>query len=676
MPAERLRNVVFDETNPTPGEEIRRLLAATTGPEVRPKAHERLAERIRGTSLRSKLFAIAVVGVLMSAWNAAAAFTGFAEVQSTDGAQADVAAVQQAQQDADMRHDAINATVNAALLAARGVPGYVLTDVARTLDDEVSVMRDDLLAVSEYQLGRELDESARAYRRAADPYLESAGSIIEHALANRRDTVDEIDTFRRQFGKLERFGELWTAQLIERREALAAKARADRRRAQWQIVAALMSSIILLLLVSYAIGRSVVLQLRALREVASQVVAGDLSARQQVRSGDEIGGLGRAFNQMADSLTSLVTRLEFEVLRDRFGNQLTQAFETADQESEAIEVVARAMAEIDPARPMELLLADSSRAHLSRAAESPTAGAPGCPVTSPFSCVAVRRGSAVRFADSESLEACPRLRGRDHGSISAACVPVTFMGRALGVIHASGPAGDPFTSDQVEQLSTLATQAGARIGTVRAFETVQLQASTDGLTGLINRRALEARLRELATAGTPFAFVIADLDRFKLLNDTHGHEAGDHALRLFSQVLRDTLRTSDLIARLGGEEFALALVGIDEELGVTMIGRIRERLADAVKTYGGPPFTFSAGLTDSRHAVGFAELLRRADAALYAAKNGGRDCAMVADDEIVARAAHRKQKTSTAVAAVETDAPVIHQTYVDDPPRPSGAEIR
>src|SRR5207248_4830344 len=140
--------------------------------------------------------------------------------------------------------------------------------------------------------------------------------------------------------------------------------------------------------------------------------------------------------------------------------------------------------------PMELLLSDSSRANLERAAASPTVGAPGCPVSSPYSCVAVRRGQPVEFDSSEALNACPKLRNRPSGPCSAACVPVSFMGRALGVLHATGPEGQPLDSQQVAQLTTLATQAGARIGTVRAFERTQLQASTDSLTGLVNRRML------------------------------------------------------------------------------------------------------------------------------------------------------------------------------------------
>src|SRR5207249_5199383 len=143
---------------------------------------------------------------------------------------------------------------------------------------------------------------------------------------------------------------------------------------------------------------------------------------------------------------------------------LVEALEMADEEQSTYEVVERAMVEVSEQTPMELLISDSSRAHLERVATSPTAGAPSCPVESPFSCVAVRRGNPVVFDSSESLNACPKLRDRPDGECSAVCVPVSFMGRALGVLHTTGEVGKPLAPEQVAQLTTLATQAGARIG--------------------------------------------------------------------------------------------------------------------------------------------------------------------------------------------------------------------
>ena len=86
----------------------------------------------------------------------------------------------------------------------------------------------------------------------------------------------------------------------------------------------------------------------------------------------------------------------------------------------------------------------------------------------------------------------------------------------------------------------------------------QLQASTDTLTGLLNRRSFSERVAAVPAHLYPVAVAMADLDHFKTLNDTYGHETGDRALRLFARVLRDSLRTSDVASRYGGEEFAIA----------------------------------------------------------------------------------------------------------------------
>lgn len=321
-------------------------------------------------------------------------------------------------------------------------------------------------------------------------------------------------------------------------------------------------------------------------------------------------------------------RLEHELMmqtqRDTFGSQLVEALEMADEEQTAYEVVERAMIEISTAAPMELLLSNSSRDHLDPAAASPAAGPPGCPVQAPFSCVAVRRGQPMAFESSEALNACPKLRGRPGGPCSAVCLPVSFMGRSLGVLHATGPEGRPPGHEQVARLTTLANQAGARIGTVRAFEKTQLQAATDGLTGLVNRRTIENQVRRMTSRGGLFALAIADLDHFKLVNDTHGHEAGDRALRLFAQVAQDALREEDILARWGGEEFVIVLPELERHEAVTILDRIREKLA-AAHAGDHPRFTASFGVYDSSGAHSLAEIMRIADNGLYKSKEAGRD---------------------------------------------------
>jgi diguanylate cyclase (GGDEF)-like protein/PAS domain S-box-containing protein len=375
----------------------------------------------------------------------------------------------------------------------------------------------------------------------------------------------------------------------------------------------------------------------------------------------------------------LEQELAQQVQRDSFGTQLVEALEMADEEEATFDVVERAMVEVAAESPMELLLSDSSRANLERAAESPTSGAPACPVQSPFSCVAVRRGNPVVFESSEALNACPKLRDRPDGPCSAVCVPVSFMGRALGVLHTTGPEGNPLGAEQVAQLTTLATQAGARIGTVRAFEKTQLQASTDGLTGLSNRRTLEGHLRAFIREGQPFALAIADLDHFKQLNDARGHEAGDRALRVFAQVAQQTLRDDDIIARWGGEEFMIALPGLDQHQAVAVLERIRDSLSRA-HTGGHPPFTASFGLTDSTRAETLEQLVHLADGGLYASKQGGRDRISIGDPSVDAQSLQAVPDRDALANGRRTRKarrrPALQDAAGEEDPQPSGLEIR
>jgi len=371
-------------------------------------------------------------------------------------------------------------------------------------------------------------------------------------------------------------------------------------------------------------------------------------------------------------------RLEHELTaqaqRDSFGRKLAEALEMADEVEDAYEVVERAMVETSEATPMELLLSDSSRTSLARVAASPTGGAPGCPVKSPFSCVAVRRGSAVVFGSSEALNACPKLRDRPDGACSAVCVPVSFMGRSLGVLHATGPDGEPLDGEAVAQLSTLAAQAGARIGTVRAFEKTQLQASTDGLTGLVNRRSLQKQLRGIIKRGEPFAVAIADLDHFKRLNDAHGHETGDRALRLFAQVAQSVLRDGDMIARWGGEEFMIVLPRLDRFQAAPILDRIRASLA---KAHPGetPRFTASFGVSDSTQAQSLDQLIHTADGGLYMAKQAGRDRVTIGDPAADLPSSGKLDGDGYATQAGR-GRPSMHEAADEEDPHPSGLEIR
>jgi len=158
-------------------------------------------------------------------------------------------------------------------------------------------------------------------------------------------------------------------------------------------------------------------------------------------------------------------------------------------------------------------------------------------------------------------------------------------------------------------------------------------ARTDSLTGLPNRRAIEdwatTGLEGAARHGFPFWVVMADLDRFKSINDTYGHEMGDSVLKRFAQTLRSNIRSSDICGRLGGEEF-VAIITYGEKAGIqTAIDRLREEFAREEFEHSTMTFqaTASFGIAgfQGRRAPMFQELLRDADTALYAAKRAGRN---------------------------------------------------
>ncbi|MEX1007839.1 MAG: sensor domain-containing diguanylate cyclase [Acidimicrobiia bacterium] len=354
------------------------------------------------------------------------------------------------------------------------------------------------------------------------------------------------------------------------------------------------------------------------------------SVKQQQRSHEFAKVLQRQLAEAVSNAEGEADRREVQVRRQEFEARLANALEMAEGEPEVIEAVERAFVSTLPESPVELLLADNSHAHLSRmAASSPTGDPPTCGVDSPDHCPAARRAQVQRFSDSEELDACPKLRGRALGRCSAVCVPVSIMGRTVGVIHATAEPFAVFGEEKIGDLQTLANLAGARIGLLRVMAETQLQAATDSLTGLLNRRALENKVRLLRNDVTPFAIVMADLDHFKQLNDTYGHETGDRALRLFAQTLRGSLRGQDLVCRYGGEEFAIVLPSCTAVDAGASLESVRANLDTAVRDAGLPKYTASFGVVDANEDEDFPTLLGRADAAMFEAKLKGRNRVVV-----------------------------------------------
>lgn len=163
-------------------------------------------------------------------------------------------------------------------------------------------------------------------------------------------------------------------------------------------------------------------------------------------------------------------------------------------------------------------------------------------------------------------------------------------------------------------------------------EKLLYMATTDELTKLVNRREALNRLDQYwahwKRHGHPFTAIMLDIDRFKRINDTHGHAAGDAILEQTAEVLLKGIRASDMVCRLGGEEFLVICQETDEQGGVTCAENLRGRIASHVFLHGRKhiPVTISLGVAEARSNMSDPDaLLCAADEALYAAKNSGRN---------------------------------------------------
>ena len=139
------------------------------------------------------------------------------------------------------------------------------------------------------------------------------------------------------------------------------------------------------------------------------------------------------------------------------------------------------------------------------------------------------------FPESTAIDACPYLRGR---AVSALCVPVSIGGNSVGVVHVTAVDGSPPSDEIRSDVEVVVRRASERLAMLRAFQVSETEANSDSLTGLLTRRSLQSRTRDVRESGLSFAVAYGDLDHFKQLNDVFGHDAGDRALRTFSQVLR------------------------------------------------------------------------------------------------------------------------------------------
>jgi diguanylate cyclase (GGDEF)-like protein len=255
-------------------------------------------------------------------------------------------------------------------------------------------------------------------------------------------------------------------------------------------------------------------------------------------------------------------------------------------------------------------------------------------------CWALRRAHAYRLDRPTPARCCAHLvvQGRERGPY--ACLPLMAQGRIFGLLsieHRLEPEERQLESRQRLAVA-LAEQVGLALANIRLRETLRQQSIRDPLTGLFNRRFMNETLgREIARAerkGHGVAVALVDIDHFKRINDTFGHDAGDAVLVAVARAMEQRVRQSDVVCRLGGEEFVVLLPGIDADQAELRAADLLQSIRDLRLEHGKRPLgrvTASLGLAfHPVHGRTGEALIESADAALYEAKAGGRDRVVIA----------------------------------------------
>lgn len=214
-------------------------------------------------------------------------------------------------------------------------------------------------------------------------------------------------------------------------------------------------------------------------------------------------------------------------------------------------------------------------------------------------------------------------------------VPLVFDREITGILFLAdrGERASSFNFDFAALLSLVGNHISMILDKIRLFQETKRLSITDGLTGLYNSRyfykQLEIEIARSNRYGSSFSLILFDIDRFKLLNDTYGHQAGDDVLLELGRILRAESRETDIVVRYGGEEFIIILPNTPEEDTINLADRIRVAVKDHIflrDTKGGLSITLSGGIASYPRNAGTSKtLLNAADIALYSAKAAGKN---------------------------------------------------
>ena len=405
--------------------------------------------------------------------------------------------------------------------------------------------------------------------------------------------------------------------------------------------------------------------IQALSRVMGRAEMGDFLVRSRVASEDELGKLSQSFNTMLARVTDMaVTEIESKqsIAQMERELQLQQELKAMNAQLEAhvgemellLEVSKAVSGTIDLPEQLEtlgkqvcarlgvtdfsvMLLDEQTHQLVIEAAAGERASkARGARFSlgEGIAGEAAAKGQTVYVRDVDKdpryvpLPAGKRLPG------SLLAVPLRSKGRVLGVMNLSRTRPDAFNAQEIRLAEAIGQQAALSIASARLYQQTLELSFTDSLTGVPNRRQLFLRLEQEFSRSVRFgdhlSLMMIDLDRFKQINDQHGHTIGDGVLRGVATALRRNVRKVDIVARYGGEEFCVVLPRVGKQEAMEVADKLRRSIASMAMPgpEGGAPLhvTISVGVSSlGADADDVNGLVEKADAALYEAKRLGRD---------------------------------------------------